>query len=164
MAVTADGAAAGGKPVLSRLRTHCETEAELASVLRKLTRAILDTFLVPRFHAQWITQNMRGATTTLRRPSHRQRTSALARVRASQCDPSQGCGQRCLQRQKRHQKPRRHDWEVAGSLKPVRRAAFDSKQTNQVGSVTWPPPQLPCDLADAGSPKTRSNAHVNAMA
>jgi predicted dienelactone hydrolase len=113
-------ALAGGKPVLSRLRAHCETEAELDPVLCKMTRAIggasaqagavadgqeepvqadtrvravmalaplgvafsasslasitvpvaiyageKDTFLVPRFHAQWVMQNMRGATATL---------------------------------------------------------------------------------------------------
>jgi predicted dienelactone hydrolase len=113
-------ALAGGKPVLSRLRTHCETEAELDPVLCKMTRATggasvqasataegqeepvqadtrvravmalapmgvafsasslasitvpvaiyageKDTFLVPRFHAQWVMQNMRGATATL---------------------------------------------------------------------------------------------------
>ena len=111
---------AGGKPVLSRLRTHCETEAELDPVLCKMTRATVgasvqagaaadgqeepvqadtrvravmalaplvvafsasslasitvpvaiyagekDTFLVPRFHAQWVKQNMRGANATL---------------------------------------------------------------------------------------------------
>jgi predicted dienelactone hydrolase len=114
-------ALAGGKPVLSRLRTHCETEAELDPVLCKMTSAIggasvqasaaadgqeepvqadarvravmalaplgvafsasslasitvpvaiyageRDTFVVPRFHAQWVMQNMRGATTTLK--------------------------------------------------------------------------------------------------
>ena len=32
-------ALAGGKPVRSRLRTHCEVEAELAPVLCKLSRA-----------------------------------------------------------------------------------------------------------------------------
>ena len=117
-------ALAGGKPVLSRLRTHCETEAELDPVLCKLSRATggasvqvgaaadrqadgqeepvqadtrvravmalapmgvafsasslasitvpvaiyageKDSFLVPRFHAQWVMQNMRGANTTL---------------------------------------------------------------------------------------------------
>jgi predicted dienelactone hydrolase len=113
-------ALAGGKPVLSRMRTHCETEAELDPVLCRMTRAIAsasvqagaaadgqeepvqadtrvravmalaplgvafsasslssitvpvaiyagekDTFLVPRFHAQWVMQNMRGATATL---------------------------------------------------------------------------------------------------
>ena len=113
-------ALAGGKPVLSRLRTHCEAEAELDPVLCKLSRstggdsvqvspaadaleepvqadtrvrAVMalapmgvafsasslasitlpvaiyagekDTFLVPRFHAQWVMQNMRGANTTL---------------------------------------------------------------------------------------------------
>jgi predicted dienelactone hydrolase len=106
-------ALAGGKPVLSRLRTHCETEAVLDPVLCKLSRSLgaasdgqeepvqadprvravmalapmgvafsasslasitvpvaiyageKDTFLVPRFHAQWVMQNMRGANTTL---------------------------------------------------------------------------------------------------
>jgi len=113
-------ALAGGKPVLSRIRTHCETEAEQDPVLCKLSRAMggasvqagaaadgqeepvqadtrvravmalapmgvafsasslasitvpvaiyageKDTFLVPRFHAQWIMQNMRGASATL---------------------------------------------------------------------------------------------------
>jgi predicted dienelactone hydrolase len=113
-------ALAGGKPVISRMRMHCETEAELDPVLCKMTRATggasvqagaaadgqeepvqadsrvravmalapmgvafsasslasitvpvaiyageKDTFLVPRFHAQWAMQNMRGATTTL---------------------------------------------------------------------------------------------------
>ena len=128
-------ALAGGKPVLSRLRAHCETEAALDPVLCKLShgigdvaaqagatadrlangkvlgkmgqadgqeepvqadtrvRAVMalaplgvafsasslatitvpvalyagekDTFLVPRFHGQWIKQNMRGANTTL---------------------------------------------------------------------------------------------------
>jgi predicted dienelactone hydrolase len=113
-------ALAGGKPVLSRLRTHCETNAELDPVMCKLSRSIggalvqahsatdgqeepvqadtrvravmalaplgvafsapslaaitvpvaiyageKDTFLVPRFHAQWVKQNMRGANTTL---------------------------------------------------------------------------------------------------
>ncbi len=113
-------ALAGGKPVLSRLRTHCETHAALDPVLCKLSssvgsasaqadtskdgqeepvqadprvRAVMalapmgvafsasslasitvpvaiyagekDTFLVPRFHAQWVMQNMRGANTTL---------------------------------------------------------------------------------------------------
>jgi predicted dienelactone hydrolase len=113
-------ALAGGKPVLSRLRTHCELEAALDPVLCKLSssvggasvqvdtakdgqeepvqadprvRAIMalapmgvafsaaslasitvpvaiyagekDTFLVQRFHAQWVMQNMRVATTTL---------------------------------------------------------------------------------------------------
>ena len=113
-------ALAGGKPVLSRLRTHCETEAELDPILCKLSsamggasvqagaaadgqeepvqadprvRAVMamapmgvafsasslasitapvaiyagekDTFLVPRFHAQWVMQNMRSANTTL---------------------------------------------------------------------------------------------------
>ena len=113
-------ALAGGKPVLSRMRTHCELEAALDPVLCKLSssiggasvqadttrdgqeepvqadtrvRAVMalapmgvafsasslasisvpvaiyagekDSFLVPRFHAQWVMQNMRGATTTL---------------------------------------------------------------------------------------------------
>ena len=113
-------ALAGGKPMLSRLRTHCETEAALDPVLCKLSssvggasvqagaaadaqeepvqadtrvRAVMalapmgmafsasslasitvpvaiyagekDTFLVPRFHAQWVMQNMRSAGTTL---------------------------------------------------------------------------------------------------
>jgi len=113
-------ALAGGKPVLSRMRTHCETEAELDPVFCKLShsigggsaqasaaadgqeepvqadprvRAVMalapmgvafsasslasitvpvaiyagekDTFLVPRFHAQWVMQNMRGANATL---------------------------------------------------------------------------------------------------
>ena len=113
-------ALAGGKPVLSRLRTHCELEAALDPVLCKLSssiggasapagaaadgqeepvqadtrvRAVMalapmgvafsaqslaaitvpvaiyagekDTFLVPRFHAQWVMQNMHGASTTL---------------------------------------------------------------------------------------------------
>ena len=116
-------ALAGGKPVLSRLRAHCELEAALDPVLCKLStsvggaavqaiatadgleepvqadarvRAVMalaplgvafsasslaainvpvaiyagekDTFLVPRFHAQWVMQNMqnkKGASTTL---------------------------------------------------------------------------------------------------
>jgi predicted dienelactone hydrolase len=113
-------ALAGGKPVLSRLRTHCQTEAQLDPILCKLSSAVgdasaqaaaaadgqeepvqadtrvravmalaplgvafsasslasitvpvaifageKDTFLVPRFHAQWVMQNMRGANTTL---------------------------------------------------------------------------------------------------
>ena len=113
-------ALAGGKPVLSRLRTHCETEAALDPVLCDLSHAIggasvpagaaadgqeepvqadtrvravmalapmgvafsasslasitvpvaiyageKDSFLVPRFHASWVKQNMRGANTTL---------------------------------------------------------------------------------------------------
>ena len=113
-------ALAGAKPVLSRLRTHCEAEAALDPILCKLSssiggasasagaaadgqeepvqadtrvRAVMalapmgvafsasslasisvpvaiyagekDSFLVPRFHAQWVVQNMRGATTTL---------------------------------------------------------------------------------------------------
>jgi predicted dienelactone hydrolase len=110
----------GGKPVLSRLRKHCEAEAALDPVLCNLSHAIgsataqadtaedgqeepvqadtrvravmalaplgvafsasslasitvpvaiyageKDTFVVPRFHAQWVKQNMRGANTTL---------------------------------------------------------------------------------------------------
>jgi predicted dienelactone hydrolase len=113
-------ALAGGKPVLSRLRTHCELEAALDPVLCKLSsslgaasvpvdtskdgqeepvqadtrvRAVMalapmgvafsaaslasitlpvaiyagekDSFLVPRFHAQWVMQNMRATTTTM---------------------------------------------------------------------------------------------------
>jgi predicted dienelactone hydrolase len=113
-------ALAGGKPVLSLLRTHCELEAALDPVLCKLSsstsatsvptdrskdgqekpvqadarvRAVMalapmgvafsaaslasitvpvaiyagekDTFLVPRFHAQWVMQNMRGTNTTM---------------------------------------------------------------------------------------------------
>lgn len=113
-------ALAGGKPVLSRLRRHCELAAALDPVLCKLSssigsasaqadtskdgqeepvqadtrvRAVMalapmgvafsaaslasitvpvaiyagekDTFLVPRFHAQWVMQNMRGANTTM---------------------------------------------------------------------------------------------------
>jgi len=117
-------ALAGGKPVLSRLRIHCETEAELDPVLCTLSRSVggapvqagaavdgqengqeepvqadprvravmalapmgvafsasslasitvpvaiyageKDSFLVPRFHAQWVKQNMRSASTTL---------------------------------------------------------------------------------------------------
>jgi predicted dienelactone hydrolase len=116
-------ALAGGKPVLSRMRTHCETEAALDPILCKLSssiggasvqadttkdgqeepvqadtrvRAVMalapmgvvfsasslasitvpvaiyagekDSFLVPRFHAQWVMQNMQnkqGANTTL---------------------------------------------------------------------------------------------------
>jgi len=113
-------ALAGGKPELSRMRTHCEFEAELDPILCKLSRstggasvqagaaadgqeesvqadtrvrAVMalapmgvafsasslasitvpvaiyagekDTFLVPRFHAQWVMQNMRGANATL---------------------------------------------------------------------------------------------------
>ncbi|MRD46304.1 dienelactone hydrolase [Caenimonas koreensis] len=112
-------ALAGGKPVMSQLRKHCETEAKLDPVLCGMTheiasasaqnsaaadgqeepvqadtrvRAVMalaplgaafsarslaaisvpvaiyagekDTFLVPRFHAQWVMQNMPGATTT----------------------------------------------------------------------------------------------------
>ena len=113
-------ALAGGMPVLSRMRTHCETEAELDPVFCKLShsigggsaqagaaadgqeepvqadprvRAVMalapmgvafsaaslasitvpvaiyagekDTFLVPSFHAQWVKQNMRSASTSL---------------------------------------------------------------------------------------------------
>ena len=113
-------ALAGAKPVLSRLRTHCEPEAALDPVLCKLSssvggasvrvdnaavgqeepvqadtrvRAVMalapmgvafsasslasitvpiaiyagekDTFLVPRFHAQWVMQDVRGANTTM---------------------------------------------------------------------------------------------------
>jgi predicted dienelactone hydrolase len=113
-------ALAGGRPVLSRMRTHCELESALDPVLCKLSSAIggasvpadtardgqeepvqadtrvravmalapmgvafsasslasitvpvaiyageKDSFLVPRFHAQWVMQNMRGPTTTL---------------------------------------------------------------------------------------------------
>jgi predicted dienelactone hydrolase len=111
-------ALAGGKPVLSRMRTHCEREAALDPVLCKLSSAVggaaadgqadgqeepvqadnrvravmalapmgvafsasslasitvpvaiyageKDSFLVPRFHAQWVMQNMRGPTTML---------------------------------------------------------------------------------------------------
>jgi predicted dienelactone hydrolase len=120
-------ALAGGKPVLSRMRTHCESQAPLDPVFCKLSnsisaaspqtgaaadgqadgqevpvqadtrvRAVMalaplgvafsasslasitvpvaiyagekDTFLVPRFHAQWVMQNMQnkqGASTTL---------------------------------------------------------------------------------------------------
>lgn len=113
-------ALAGGKPVLSRLRQHCETEAAQDPVICNLSHALgsgtaqadtaadgqeepvqadpriravmamaplgvlfsasslaaitvpvaihtgeKDTFLVPRFHAQWVMQNMRGASTTL---------------------------------------------------------------------------------------------------
>ena len=117
-------ALAGGKPELSRMRTHCETEAEQDPVLCKMARAIggasvqagtaadgqenaqevpvqadsrvravmalapmgvafsasslasitvpvaiyageKDTFLVPRFHALWVMQNMRGANARL---------------------------------------------------------------------------------------------------
>ena len=110
-------ALAGAKPVLSRMRTHCELEAALDPVLCKLSssigaaadgqadgqeepvqadtrvRAVMalapmgaafsasslasisvpvaiyagekDSFLVPRFHAQWVMQNMRGTNTTL---------------------------------------------------------------------------------------------------
>jgi predicted dienelactone hydrolase len=113
-------ALAGGKPVLSRLRAHCEAEAALDPVLCSLSRGIgsasaqvggtadgqeepvqadarvravmalapmgvafsasslaaitvpvaiyageKDTFLVPRFHASWVMQNMNGTRTTL---------------------------------------------------------------------------------------------------
>jgi predicted dienelactone hydrolase len=113
-------ALAGGKPVLSRLRAHCGTEAALDPVLCDLShsiggasvpagaaadgqeepvqadprvRAVMalapmgvafsasslasitvpvaiyagekDTFLVPRFHASWVMQNMNGTQTTL---------------------------------------------------------------------------------------------------
>ena len=113
-------ALAGGKPVLSRMHAHCETESALDPVFCNLSRAIgvasaesgaaangqeepvqadarvravmalaplgvlfsasslasitvpvaiytgeKDSFLVPRFHAQWVMQNMRGANTTL---------------------------------------------------------------------------------------------------
>ena len=124
-------ALAGGKPVLSRMRTHCELQAALDPVLCKLSssiaiggasvpankgdnsdkgdtardgqeepvqadprvRAVMalapmgvafsasslasitvpvaiyagekDTFLVPRFHAQWVMQNMRSANATM---------------------------------------------------------------------------------------------------
>ena len=113
-------ALAGGKPVLSRMRKHCELEAALDPVLCKLSssissasvpavaaadgqeepvqadtrvRAVMalaplgvafsasslasitvpvviyagekDTFLVPRFHAQWVMQNMRGTNASL---------------------------------------------------------------------------------------------------
>ncbi len=113
-------ALAGGKPVLSRLRTHCQTEAQLDPILCKLSSAIgdasvqagvaadgqeepvqadtrvravmalapmgvafsasslasitvpvaiyageKDSFLVPRFHALWVMQNMRGTNTML---------------------------------------------------------------------------------------------------
>ena len=113
-------ALAGGKPVLSQMRRHCDAEAALDPVFCGLSRAISetagqtsaategqeepvqadrrvravmalaplgvvfsasslaaitipvaihtgekDTFLVPRFHAQWVAQNMRSASTTL---------------------------------------------------------------------------------------------------
>jgi predicted dienelactone hydrolase len=113
-------ALAGGKPVISRMQRHCETNAELDPVLCKLSssiggasmqagaaadgqeepvqadtrvRAVMalaplgvalsapslaaitvpvaiyagekDTFLVPRFHAQWVKQNMPGPHATL---------------------------------------------------------------------------------------------------
>lgn len=106
-------ALAGGKPQLSRLRKHCENQAELDPVLCKLVsasraetvepeepvaadprvRAVMalaplgvafsetslasiqvpvaiyagekDTFLVPRFHALWVKQNMQGSNSTL---------------------------------------------------------------------------------------------------
>jgi len=113
-------ALAGGKPVLSQLRKHCETEAAQDPVICNLSHALgsgtapadaaadgqeepvqadkrvravmalaplgvlfsasslaaitvpvaihtgeKDTFLVPRFHAQWVKQNLRGANATL---------------------------------------------------------------------------------------------------
>ena len=113
-------ALAGGKPVLSQLRKHCEAEAAQDPVLCDLSHALgsgtapanaaaegqeepvqadpriravmalapmgaafsasslasiavpvaiyageKDTFLVPRFHAQWVMQYMRSASTTL---------------------------------------------------------------------------------------------------
>ncbi|MBU0589902.1 MAG: dienelactone hydrolase [Gammaproteobacteria bacterium] len=109
-------ALAGGKPMLSRMRTHCENEAEMDPVLCKLSRATVqasgaadgqeepvqadtrvravmalaplgvafsasslasitvpvtiyvgekDTFLVPRFHAQWVMQSMHGGNATI---------------------------------------------------------------------------------------------------
>lgn len=113
-------ALAGGKPVLSQLRKHCEAEAAQDPILCDLSHALgsgtapastaadgqeepvradprvravmalaplgvlfsasslaaitvpvaihtgeKDTFLVPRFHAQWVAQNMRSASTTL---------------------------------------------------------------------------------------------------
>jgi predicted dienelactone hydrolase len=113
-------ALAGGKPVLSQMRRHCDAEAALDPVFCGLSRAISetagqtsaategqeepvqadprvravmalaplgvvfsasslaaitvpvaihtgekDTFLVPRFHAQWVMQNMRSASMTL---------------------------------------------------------------------------------------------------
>lgn len=113
-------ALAGGKPVLSQLRKHCELEAAQDPVICNLShslgngsapagatadgqeepvqadprvRAVMalaplgvlfsapslaaitvpvaihtgekDTFLVPRFHAQWVRQNLRGANATL---------------------------------------------------------------------------------------------------
>lgn len=112
-------ALAGGKPVLSQLRKHCETEAAQDPVFCDLSHALgsgsapagaadgqeepvqadprvraviamaplgvlfsasslaaitvpvaihtgeKDTFLVPRFHAQWVKQNLRGANATL---------------------------------------------------------------------------------------------------
>jgi predicted dienelactone hydrolase len=113
-------ALAGGKPVLSRLRAHCEAEAAQDPVLCSLSRGIgsasgqaggsadgqeepvqadprvravmalapmgvafspsslasitvpvaiyageKDSFLVPRFHASWVMQNMNGTSTTL---------------------------------------------------------------------------------------------------
>jgi len=113
-------ALAGGKPMLSRLRAHCETEAALDPVLCNLShgigssavqagggadgheepvqadarvRALMalapmgvafspsslaaitvpvalyagekDTFLVPRFHASWVMQNLRGTQASL---------------------------------------------------------------------------------------------------
>jgi len=114
-------ALAGGKPVLSRVRAHCETESDLDPVFCRLSHSIgggsaqagaaadgreepvqadprvrtvmalapmgvafsasslasitvpvaiyageKDTFLVPRYHAQWVMQNMRGANVMLR--------------------------------------------------------------------------------------------------
>jgi predicted dienelactone hydrolase len=113
-------ALAGGKPVLSRLRAHCDTEAALDPVFCNLSHALgsaagpaggaadaqeepvqadprvravmalapmgvafslsslasitvpvalyageKDSFLVPRFHAAWVMQNMNGTRTTL---------------------------------------------------------------------------------------------------
>jgi predicted dienelactone hydrolase len=113
-------ALAGGKPVLSQMRKHCNAEAALDPVFCGLSRAISeaagpadaaadgqeepvqadpriravmalaplgvvfsasslaaitvpvaihtgerDTFLAPRFHAQWVAQNLRGANATL---------------------------------------------------------------------------------------------------
>ena len=113
-------ALAGGKPVLSRMRKHCEAEAALDPVFCNLSHAIgsataqadvaaegleepvqadtrvravmalaplgvvfsasslaaitvpvaiyageKDTFLVPRFHAQWVMKNMRSTNTSL---------------------------------------------------------------------------------------------------
>ncbi|MFN4361585.1 MAG: alpha/beta hydrolase family protein [Hylemonella sp.] len=112
-------ALAGGKPVLSQLRQHCEAQAAQDPVLCNVSHALgsgaaqagatdgqeepvqadprvravmalaplgvlfsasslaaitvpvaihtgeKDTFLVPRFHAQWVQQNLRGANATL---------------------------------------------------------------------------------------------------